>query len=36
MFEETVSLSFIFQSIAVILIVTALGIYLVNTNKRKK
>lgn len=36
MFEQETSLVFIFQTIAVILVCTAIGIYLVNTNKRKK
>ncbi len=36
MFEEAVSLSFIFQSIAAILIVTAIAIYFINSNKRSK
>jgi len=34
MFQEEVTLSFIFQTIAVILLLTAFGIYLVNKNKK--
>jgi len=33
MFQEEVTLSFIFQTIAIILLLTAVGIYLVNKNK---
>ena len=34
MFQEEVTLSFIFQTIAVILIFTAIGIYLVKKNTK--
>jgi|GEM_PF-2657135 len=34
MFQEEVTLNFIFQTIAAILILTAVGIYLVNKNKK--
>ena len=36
MFQEEVTLSFIFQTIAVILVFTAIGIYYVKTSKRGK
>lgn len=36
MFQEEVTLSFIFQTIAVVLLVTAIGIYYVKTSKRGK
>ena len=35
MFQEEVTLSFIFQTIAVILIVTAIGIYFVKKNAKE-
>jgi len=34
MFQEEVTLSFIFQTIAIILLISAIGIYLVNKNKK--
>jgi len=34
MFQEEVTLSFIFQTIAIILLISAVGIYLVNKNKK--
>jgi len=34
MFQEEVALSFIFQTIAIILLISAIGIYLVNKNKK--
>ena len=36
MFQEEVTLSFIFQTIAVILVFTAIGIYYVKNSKRAK
>ncbi len=35
MFQEEVTLNFIFQTIAVLLVLTAIGIYLVNKKKKK-
>ncbi|QKF58676.1 hypothetical protein ALANTH_0553 [Aliarcobacter lanthieri] len=35
MFQEEVTVNFIFQTIAVILVLTAIGIYLVNKKKKK-
>ena len=34
MFQEEVTLTFIFQTIAVILVITAVGIYLVKKNAK--
>ena len=36
MFQDEVSLTFIFQTIAVILLVTALGIYLVKRKAKEE
>ena len=36
MFENEVTLTFIFQTIAVILVITAIGIFFVKKKKKKK
>lgn len=36
MFEEEVTLTFIFQTIAVILLITAIGIYFVKRYEKKR